>query len=94
MLVFVGAKMAAADLYELPVWASLVVMVGVLGAAVGASMLRPALPPADPGRRRLAMSVLLLTSLALRACDRLPQPFLTLFALIGTLVLGLAFAMS
>jgi hypothetical protein len=42
VLVFVGAKMAAADLYELPVWASLVVIVGVLGAAVGASMLRPA----------------------------------------------------
>jgi hypothetical protein len=40
------------------------------------------------------MSVLLLTSLALRACERLPQPFLTLFALIGTLVPGLAFAMS
>ena len=42
VLVFVGAKMAAADLYELPIWASLVVIVGVLGAAVGASLLRPA----------------------------------------------------
>lgn len=42
VLVFVGAKMAAADLYELPVWASLVVIVGVLGAAVGMSLLRPA----------------------------------------------------
>ena len=42
VLVFVGAKMAAADLYELPVWASLVVIVGVLGTAVGVSMLRPA----------------------------------------------------
>jgi tellurite resistance protein TerC len=42
VLVFVGAKMAAADLHELPVWASLVVIVGVLGAAVGVSVLRPA----------------------------------------------------
>jgi tellurite resistance protein TerC len=42
VLVFVGAKMAAADLYELPIWTSLVVIVGVLGAAVGASVLRPA----------------------------------------------------
>jgi tellurite resistance protein TerC len=42
VLVFVGAKMAAADLYEVPIWASLVVIVGVLGAAVGASLLRPA----------------------------------------------------
>jgi len=42
VLVFVGAKMAAADLYEVPIWASLLVIVGVLGAAVGASLLRPA----------------------------------------------------
>jgi tellurite resistance protein TerC len=42
VLVFVGAKMAAADLYEVPIWASLVVIVGVLGAAVGVSLLRPA----------------------------------------------------
>ncbi len=49
VLVFVGAKMAAADLYELPVWASLVVIVGVLGAAVGTSLLRPA---PYPGRFR------------------------------------------
>ncbi|HEY7603201.1 MAG TPA: TerC family protein [Gaiellaceae bacterium] len=42
VLVFVGAKMAAADLYELPIWASLVVIVGVLGAAVAASLARPA----------------------------------------------------
>jgi predicted tellurium resistance membrane protein TerC len=41
ILVFVGTKMAAADLYELPVWASLVVIAGVLGAAVGASLVRP-----------------------------------------------------
>jgi tellurite resistance protein TerC len=55
VLVFVGAKMAAADFYELPVWASLVVIVGVLGAAVGASMLRPApyrpVIPAEGGSR-------------------------------------------
>jgi tellurite resistance protein TerC len=42
VLVFVGAKMAAADLYKVPIWASLLVIVGVLGAAVGASLLRPA----------------------------------------------------
>jgi len=42
VLVFVGAKMAGADLYELPIWTSLVVIVGVLGAAVGASLLRSA----------------------------------------------------
>jgi tellurite resistance protein TerC len=42
VLVFVAAKMAAADLYEVPIWASLLVIVGVLGAAVGASLLRPA----------------------------------------------------
>jgi tellurite resistance protein TerC len=42
VLAFVGVKMAAADLYEVPIWASLVVVVGVLGAAIGASLLRPA----------------------------------------------------
>ena len=48
-----------------------------------------------PGVTLIALAVLfLLTSLALQVCDRLPHPFLTVFALIVTLVLGLAFAMS
>jgi tellurite resistance protein TerC len=42
VLVFVGGKMAFADVYELPIWASLVVIVAALAAAVGASLLRPA----------------------------------------------------
>jgi tellurite resistance protein TerC len=40
VLVFVGAKMILADVYEIPVYASLVVIVGTLGAAVGFSLLR------------------------------------------------------
>jgi tellurite resistance protein TerC len=47
VLVFVGAKMALADVYELPVYLSLAVIVGTLAAAVGASLLRPA-PAARP----------------------------------------------
>lgn len=45
VLVFVGAKMALADVYEIPVYASLAVIVATLAAAVGASLVRPA--PAD-----------------------------------------------
>jgi TerC family integral membrane protein len=41
VLVFVGAKMALADVYEIPVYASLAVIVAALGAAVGASLVRP-----------------------------------------------------
>jgi tellurite resistance protein TerC len=41
VLVFVGAKMALADVYEIPIFLSLVVVVVTLGAAVVASMLRP-----------------------------------------------------
>lgn len=41
VLVFVGTKMAIADLYEIPVYVSLAVIVLVLAAAVGASLLRP-----------------------------------------------------
>ena len=51
ILVFVGAKMAASDLYHVPVAVSLAVIVGVLGAATAASLLderRTAAPaPAD-----------------------------------------------
>jgi hypothetical protein len=43
----------------------------------------------------IALSILfLLTSLALHACGRLQHPFLVLLALVGTLVLGLGFAMD
>jgi tellurite resistance protein TerC len=38
VLVVVGAKMALADIYHLPAWASLIVVVGILAAAVTASM--------------------------------------------------------
>jgi tellurite resistance protein TerC len=41
VLVFVGAKMGLADVYEIPVWASLGVIVVALAAAVAASLLRP-----------------------------------------------------
>jgi TerC family integral membrane protein len=46
VLVFVGAKMGLADVYEIPVWASLGVIVIALAAAVAASLLRP-----EPGGR-------------------------------------------
>jgi tellurite resistance protein TerC len=38
VLVFVGGKMVLADVVHLPVYASLIVIVGALGAAVGASL--------------------------------------------------------
>jgi tellurite resistance protein TerC len=44
VLVFVGAKMTLADLFGIPVFVSLAVVVVTLGAAVGASLLRPAPP--------------------------------------------------
>ncbi len=47
VLVFVGAKMTLTDGYESPVLVSLAVVAVILGAAVGASLLRPAL--ADEG---------------------------------------------
>ena len=46
ILVFVGGKMLLTDVYKIPVALSLLVIVGVLAAAVGASLLRP-LPPDD-----------------------------------------------
>ncbi len=42
VLVFVGAKMALADVYHVSVYISLAVIVAVLAAAVGVSVLRPA----------------------------------------------------
>jgi TerC family integral membrane protein len=47
VLVFVGAKMALADVYEIPVWASLAAIVGVLAVAVAVSLARPE-PTASP----------------------------------------------
>jgi len=44
VLVFVGVKMVLADAYEIPVYVSLAVIVLVLAAAVGASLLRPGKP--------------------------------------------------
>ena len=41
ILVFVGVKMALGDVYHLPITLSLAVVVGVIGAAVVASLLRP-----------------------------------------------------
>jgi tellurite resistance protein TerC len=44
VLVFVGLKMTLSDLYSIPVYLSLLVIVGVLAASVGASLLRPERP--------------------------------------------------
>ncbi len=45
VLVFVGAKMALADAVEIPVYLSLVVIVGALAVSVAASLARPAPAP-------------------------------------------------
>jgi tellurite resistance protein TerC len=42
ILAFVGAKMLLSDVWHMPTWLSLAVIVGCLAAAVGASVLRPA----------------------------------------------------
>jgi tellurite resistance protein TerC len=42
ILAFVGVKMLLSDVWHMPNWLSLAVIVGCLGAAVGASLLRPA----------------------------------------------------
>jgi tellurite resistance protein TerC len=44
VLVFVGLKMTLSDLYTIPVYLSLLVIVGILAASVGASLLRPERP--------------------------------------------------
>ena len=48
VLVFAGAKMVVADVYTLPIWASLVVIAGLLGGAVVASLLHPETKPPVP----------------------------------------------
>lgn len=45
ILGFVGVKMLVTDVWHMPTWLSLAVIVGCLAAAVGASLLRPAEPP-------------------------------------------------
>jgi len=42
ILAFVGAKMLLSDVWHMPAWVSLAVIVGCLAAAVGASLVRPA----------------------------------------------------
>jgi tellurite resistance protein TerC len=42
ILAFVGAKMLLSDVWHMPTWVSLAVIVGILGAAIAASMARPA----------------------------------------------------
>ncbi len=46
VLVFVGAKMTLVDVYHVPINASLLTIVGILGTAVTASLLRPPGPGA------------------------------------------------
>ena len=52
ILLFVGGKMVLSDVYHVPVYASLAVIVATLAAAVGASVLRPK-PPAAIEERGL-----------------------------------------
>jgi tellurite resistance protein TerC len=47
ILGFVGTKMLLTDVWHMPSWVSLAVIVGCLGAAIGASLLRPS-PAAEP----------------------------------------------
>ncbi len=49
VLSFVGVKMLIADVYKLPIVASLVVIASLLGASIVASILRPAPPAPLPG---------------------------------------------
>jgi tellurite resistance protein TerC len=48
VLVFVGAKMVLADVYHVPVYASLAAIVAILGATIAASLLHRPAPPAEP----------------------------------------------
>jgi tellurite resistance protein TerC len=51
VLVFVGLKMTLADVYKVPVYASLAVIVLTLAVAVGASMVRPVAPSSTDAAR-------------------------------------------
>jgi tellurite resistance protein TerC len=50
ILVFVGSKMLIAGVYKVPIWASLCVIVALLGGTVLASWLRPVADAAPPPR--------------------------------------------
>jgi tellurite resistance protein TerC len=50
VLVFVGAKMLLMDVYKVPIGASLAVIGGILGIAIGASVLGPRLRRITSGR--------------------------------------------
>src|SRR4051812_24644775 len=57
VLVFVGAKMLAADLVHVPVWASLIVISAILAAAIGVSWRRTGGPSAAvPGPAGIPVS--------------------------------------
>jgi tellurite resistance protein TerC len=49
VLTFVGAKMLLVDVYKIPIGISLGVIAGMLGLAIGASLLRPRAPGHAPG---------------------------------------------
>jgi tellurite resistance protein TerC len=48
ILAFVGAKMLLSDVWHMPMWLSLAVIVGCLAGAVGASLIRPAERTEEP----------------------------------------------
>jgi tellurite resistance protein TerC len=48
VLIFAGGKMVVAEFYELPIWASLLVIAGLLGGSVLASLIRPRAEPPIP----------------------------------------------
>jgi tellurite resistance protein TerC len=48
VLVFVGAKMLLADVYHVPIWASLLVIAALIGVSVVASLRATAQAPAPP----------------------------------------------
>jgi tellurite resistance protein TerC len=47
VLIFVGAKMLLAELYKVPIGASLAIIAGILGLSIVASLLRPPTPRAE-----------------------------------------------
>jgi tellurite resistance protein TerC len=50
VLMFIGVKMLVAIRYNIPTWVALIVIAGVLGSSVLASVLFPKKEPADPQR--------------------------------------------
>ncbi|HEX7508976.1 MAG TPA: TerC family protein [Polyangia bacterium] len=56
VLVFVGVKMLLAEVYKLPILASLVIIAGILGVSIAASLLRRSIPnPIDNAPRKEAI---------------------------------------